>query len=123
MTRRALAALAMGAGLLAGYVGARLAEKFGLIEPLRFPAEAREMGRSEYTHASESNRLSGARAAASGRSARGRPYVASRRSGVIHRPGCPDAQRISERRLLGYDSLADALADGGEPCRRCRPQP
>ena len=60
-------------------------------------------------------------ASARGAEARGKPYVASVLREVYHRPDCRWAKKISERNLLGYDSAADAEADGRRPCRECQP--
>lgn len=48
-------------------------------------------------------------------------YVASVRSDVVHRADCPYAARIKPANLRSYASLADALAEGYRPCRRCLP--
>ena len=49
------------------------------------------------------------------------PYVASARSTVYHKAGCPAAAKIDPANLLGYRTRADAAASGRAPCSICMP--
>jgi len=40
---------------------------------------------------------------------------------IVCRHGCPDEQRIGERRRVVFSSMREARAAGYRPCRRCRP--
>jgi hypothetical protein len=48
-------------------------------------------------------------------------YVASKNSGVFHRPECSSAAKISPNNLIGYGNRADATRVGKRPCKRCKP--
>ena len=74
---------------------------------------------------------SAARATARGAEARSRPFVASvrpdapgraTRERIYHRADCRWAARIGDANLVGWDSAADAEADGYRPCKVCRPE-
>ena len=49
----------------------------------------------------------------------GDQYVGSVNSSVVHRSGCPYAERIDAENLTIYTSLESALEDGREPCSSC----
>ena len=74
---------------------------------------------------------SASRATARGEAARTKPFVGSirpdapgraPREKIYHRSDCRWAGRISDSNLVGWDSLADAEADGFRPCKICRPE-
>lgn len=48
-------------------------------------------------------------------------YVASKNSGVFHKPGCRWAQNISEENLVTYNSREEAIKAGKRPCKSCNP--
>jgi len=48
-------------------------------------------------------------------------YVASKSSGVFHRPECRWAQNISAENLVSYSSKDEATQDGQRPCKSCNP--
>jgi len=48
-------------------------------------------------------------------------YVASKNSGVFHKPGCSWAQRIKKENLVGYNTREEAIKAGKRPCKRCNP--
>jgi micrococcal nuclease len=48
-------------------------------------------------------------------------YIASRSSGVFHRPGCRWAQNISAENRIAYNSREEAIKDGKRPCKSCNP--
>ena len=58
---------------------------------------------------------------AQGPEARSKPFLASAWSQVYHRRDCKLAAKINDENLLGYDTAADAEADGFRPCEVCKP--
>lgn len=48
-------------------------------------------------------------------------YIASKSSGVFHKPGCRWAQNISAANLMTYKSKDEAIKDGKRPCKSCNP--
>lgn len=48
-------------------------------------------------------------------------YIASRSSGVFHRPECRWAQNIAAENLVRYSSKEEADKDGKRPCKSCNP--
>jgi len=48
-------------------------------------------------------------------------YVASKNSGVFHRPNCRSAKRISPENIVGYNNRDDAIKAGKRPCKACSP--
>jgi biotin carboxyl carrier protein len=48
-------------------------------------------------------------------------YVASKNSGVFHKPDCSSAKRISSENLVRYATRGEAIAAGKRPCQRCNP--
>lgn len=49
------------------------------------------------------------------------PFVASKSSGVFHRPDCRWAQNISGDNRLGYKTREEAVQNGKRPCKSCKP--
>jgi len=49
------------------------------------------------------------------------PFVASKSSGVFHRPDCRWAQNISDDNRVGYRTREEAEQSGKRPCRSCKP--
>lgn len=49
------------------------------------------------------------------------PFVASKSSGVFHRPDCRWAQNISDDNRIGYKTREEAEQSGKRPCKSCRP--
>jgi hypothetical protein len=49
------------------------------------------------------------------------PFIASRSSGVFHRPDCRWAQNISGDNRLGYKTREEAIQSGKRPCKSCKP--
>lgn len=49
------------------------------------------------------------------------PFVASKSSGVFHRPDCRWAQNISGNNLVGYQTREEAVQSGKRPCKSCQP--
>jgi hypothetical protein len=66
--------------------------------------------------------LGSGHAVARGPAARTRPLVASVGREIYHRPTCRWAAKIDERALIGYDTPAQAAADGRRPCKVCKPE-
>jgi hypothetical protein len=56
-----------------------------------------------------------------GAAARSKPYVASVLREPFHKSSCRWASKITQPNLTGYDSKADAVADGHRPCKVCKP--
>jgi len=48
-------------------------------------------------------------------------YVASKNSGVFHKPDCRWAQNISEENRISYSSREEAIKAGKRPCKSCNP--
>jgi hypothetical protein len=48
-------------------------------------------------------------------------YVASKNSGVFHKPDCRSAQNISEENRIAYNSREEAVKAGKRPCKLCNP--
>jgi hypothetical protein len=48
-------------------------------------------------------------------------YVASKNSGVFHRPQCRWAKKISPKNLVNYNSRDEAIKAGKRPCKQCKP--
>jgi phosphatidylserine/phosphatidylglycerophosphate/cardiolipin synthase-like enzyme len=48
-------------------------------------------------------------------------YVASRNSGVFHRPDCKSAAKISAKNLIHYPTRDEAIQAGKKPCHECNP--
>ncbi|MCJ7692689.1 MAG: hypothetical protein MUO22_04670 [Sedimentisphaerales bacterium] len=48
-------------------------------------------------------------------------YVASKNSGVFHKPQCSSAKRIKSTNLVGYNNRAEAVEAGKRACKRCKP--
>jgi hypothetical protein len=48
-------------------------------------------------------------------------YVASKNSGVFHKPDCFWAKRIKPENLVGYGSRDEAINAGKKPCKQCNP--
>jgi hypothetical protein len=48
-------------------------------------------------------------------------YVASKNSGVFHKPDCRSAQNISEENRITYNSREEAVKAGKRPCKLCNP--
>jgi len=48
-------------------------------------------------------------------------YVASKNSGVFHRPQCRWAKKISPKNLVDYNSRDEATKAGKRPCKQCKP--
>ena len=59
------------------------------------------------------------RASATGAEARSKPFLASARREVYHLATCKWAAKINDDNLLGYDTAADAEADGFRLCKIC----
>ncbi len=51
------------------------------------------------------------------------PFVANSNSDIFHRTDCKWTQMIKSENFLSFSSMADALAQGFNPCRYCKPQP
>lgn len=51
----------------------------------------------------------------------GHPFIASKSSGVFHRPDCRWAQNISGDNRLGYMTREEAIQAGKRPCKSCKP--
>lgn len=51
----------------------------------------------------------------------GHPFIASRSSGVFHRPDCRWAQNITGDNRLGYKTREEAIQAGKRPCKSCKP--
>ena len=47
--------------------------------------------------------------------------IASKNSGVFHRPGCRWAQNVSQDNLVTYKSRDEAISAGKRPCKLCNP--
>jgi hypothetical protein len=48
-------------------------------------------------------------------------FVASKKSQVFHKAGCPAADKISEKNLVHCDSRDKAVDAGKRPCKKCNP--
>jgi len=48
-------------------------------------------------------------------------YVASKSSGVFHKPECRWAKNISDQNLVSYKSKDEAIKAGKRPCKTCNP--
>jgi len=48
-------------------------------------------------------------------------YVASKNSGVFHRPDCKSAAKISAKNLIHYPTRDEAIQAGKKPCHECNP--
>jgi len=48
-------------------------------------------------------------------------YVASKNSGVFHRPQCRWVKKISPKNLVDYNSRDEATKAGKRPCKWCKP--
>jgi endonuclease G len=48
-------------------------------------------------------------------------YVASKRSKVFHRSGCPYAQKIADYNKIEFEDKDAAVDTGRRPCKKCRP--
>lgn len=57
-----------------------------------------------------------------GKAARAHALVASVGREPYHRPTCRWAAKIAEANLIGYDTPAQAEADGHHPCKVCTPE-
>jgi hypothetical protein len=79
------------------------------------PTPPRSAGKSS----EDAPAASSARASAKGQAALGKPIIASSARELYHRPACRWANRISPDHLVGYDSAADAVADGRQACSSC----
>lgn len=53
--------------------------------------------------------------------AAGYAFIASKSSGVFHRPDCRWAQNISGDNLVGYKTREEAIQSGKRPCKSCKP--
>ncbi len=51
----------------------------------------------------------------------GYPFIASKSSGVFHRPDCRWAQNITGDNRLGYKTREEAIQNGKRPCKSCKP--
>ncbi len=49
------------------------------------------------------------------------PFVASKSSGVFHRPDCRWAQNITGDNRLAYKTREEAIQSGKRPCKSCKP--
>jgi len=47
------------------------------------------------------------------------PYVANKRSGIVHRADCPHVARMKAANRLGFQKLETAVAEGYRPCKHC----
>lgn len=48
-------------------------------------------------------------------------YVASKNSGVFHKPQCSSAKRIKSTNIVRYNNRSEAVAAGKRACKRCKP--
>jgi hypothetical protein len=48
-------------------------------------------------------------------------FVASKNSGIFHKPECRWAKNISSSNLVSYSSRDEAIKDGKKPCGTCKP--
>jgi len=48
-------------------------------------------------------------------------YLGNKNSYRFHRPGCPFAQKITQKNVVKFESPYDAFWEGFSPCKRCRP--
>lgn len=48
-------------------------------------------------------------------------YIASKNSGVFHRPDCKSAAKISAKNIIRYASRDEAIQAGKKPCHECKP--
>jgi hypothetical protein len=48
-------------------------------------------------------------------------FVASKNSGIFHKPDCRWAKNISPSNLVSYRNMEEAIKDGKKPCGTCRP--
>jgi hypothetical protein len=60
-------------------------------------------------------------AVATGQAARSKPFLASVAREPYHRSTCRWAVKIDAGNLVGYDTAAEAVADGRRPCQVCKP--
>ncbi|OHB62068.1 MAG: hypothetical protein A2167_03565 [Planctomycetes bacterium RBG_13_46_10] len=47
--------------------------------------------------------------------------VASKNSGIFHKPDCRWAKNISPSNLVNYGNRDEAIKDGKKPCGTCKP--
>ena len=48
-------------------------------------------------------------------------FLASKNSGVFHKPDCKSAAKISEKNLIRYATREEAIQAGKKPCVECGP--
>ena len=51
------------------------------------------------------------------------PFVANSNSDIFHRTDCKWTKMIKTENFLSFSSMEDALSQGFNPCRYCKPQP
>ena len=53
----------------------------------------------------------------------GQPFVANSNSDIFHRTDCKWTKMIKSENFISFDSIEDALSQGFNPCRYCKPTP
>ncbi|MFH1982223.1 MAG: flagellar biosynthesis protein FlhF [Pseudomonadota bacterium] len=53
----------------------------------------------------------------------GQPFVANSNSDIFHRTDCKWTKMIKSENFISFDSMEDALSQGFNPCRYCKPRP
>jgi len=48
-------------------------------------------------------------------------YTGNKRTYILHRPSCPEADKISKKNRIIFRSRFDAIKVGYSPCRKCKP--